>query len=194
VDPVFWALDLGAPATIQAHVKDYDFKTQRDAYPRGDHIVYEFPANQKRGPVTLHWYSGEEKIPRPPELEADEKDIEIGAVVRGTKGVIVYGSHGAGNVRLIPQAAMEAYKKPRETLPRVRNHQWDWLDAIRHGRKAGSDFSYGGPLTEIALLGIVAIKMAGTKLGWDAKAMRFPNCKEAEAFLNPSYRTGWTLG
>src|SRR3974377_699 len=33
VDPVFWALDLGAPATIQAQVKNYDFKTQGEAFP-----------------------------------------------------------------------------------------------------------------------------------------------------------------
>jgi predicted dehydrogenase len=44
VDPVFWALDLGAPSTILARVKDYDFKTQGDAFPKGDVITYEFPA------------------------------------------------------------------------------------------------------------------------------------------------------
>jgi predicted dehydrogenase len=193
VDPVFWALGLGAPATIEAKVKDYDFKKLPDTYPKGDIITYEFAARGKRRPVTLHWYSGQEKIPRPPELEADEKPIEIGAVVVGTKETIVYGSHGAGQVRLIPQAAMDAYKKPAETIPRVRNHQWDWLQAIRNGTKAGSDFSYGGPLTEIALLGIIGIKLAGTKLQWDAAGMRFPNCEEANQFLDPPYRKGWRV-
>jgi len=86
--------------------------------------------------VTLHWYSGTERIPRPPELESDEKDIETGAVVMGDKGTIVYGSHGAGQVRLIPQAKADAYKKPERTIPRVKEHHWDWLQAIRNGTKS----------------------------------------------------------
>jgi predicted dehydrogenase len=193
VDPVFWALDLGAPATIQAKVKGYDFKTQGDAYPKGEIITYEFPAKGKRGPVTMNWYSGTEKIPRPPELESDEKDVETGAVVMGDKGTIVYGSHGAGHVHIIPQAKADAYKRPPKTIPRVKEHHLDWLQAIRNGTKAGSDFSYGGPLTEIALLGVIAIKMAGTKLEWDAQRMRFKNSSEANQFINPPYRKGWSL-
>lgn len=193
VDPVFWALDLGAPTSIQAEVKNYDFKTQGDAFPKGEIIHYEFPGNAKRGPVALHWYSGTERIPRPPELEADEKDIDTGAVVIGDKGTIVYGSHGAGRVHLIPQSKMDAYTRPAKTIPRVREHHWDWLEAIRNGTKAGSDFSYGGPLTEVALLGVIAIKLAGTKLEWDAKAVKFKNSSEANHFLNPPYRKGWSL-
>ena len=193
VDPVFWALDLGAPKTIQAQVRDYDFKTQGEAFPKGEVITYEFPAKGKRGPITMHWYSGTQRIPRPPELEPDEKDPDTGAVVIGDKGTIGYGSHGAGHVRLIPQAKMEAYTRPAKTIPRVKEHHWDWLQAIRSGTKAGSDFSYGGPLTEIALLGVIAIKMAGTKLEWDAQRMRFTTNNTANQFLNPPYRKGWKL-
>ncbi len=193
IDPVFWALDLQAPSTIHAQVKNYDFKTQGDAFPKGEIITYEFPAKGKRGPVTLHWYSGTEKIPRPAELEADEKDIDTGAVVIGDKGTLVYGSHGASHVRLIPQARMDAYQRPAKTIPRVREHHWDWLQAIRNGTKSGSDFSYGGPLTEVALLGVIAIKLAGTRLEWDTKAARFKNAPEANQFLNPAYRKGWSL-
>jgi predicted dehydrogenase len=193
VDPVFWALDLGAPATIQAKVKDYDFKTQGDAFPKGEIITYEFPAKGKRGPVTLHWYSGTERIPRPPELEKDENDIKTGAVVIGDKGTIVYGSHGAGQVRLIPEAKMLAYQKPPQTIPRVKEHHWDWLQAIKLGKKSGSDFSYGGPLTEVALLGVIAIKMGGMKLEWDGVHGKFKNSSDANKFLNPPYRSGWKL-
>jgi len=193
VDPVFWALDLGAPTTIQAEVKDYDFKTQGDAFPKGEIITYQFPAKGKRGPVTMHWYSGSQHIPRPPELEKDENEIKTGAVVIGDKGTIVYGSHGAGQVRLIPEAKMLAYQKPAQTIPRVKEHHWDWLQAIKNGTKAGSDFSYGGPLTELALLGVIAIKLAGTKLEWNSKKARFSNCSEANEFINPAYRAGWKL-
>ncbi len=191
VDPVFWALDLGAPATIQSKAKDYDYKTQKDAYPKGEIVTFEFPAKGDRGPVVMNWYSGTEHIPRPPELESDEKNITTGAVVVGDKGTIVYGSHGAGQVRLIPQAKMDAYQKPAKTIPRVKEHHQNWLEGIRAGKKAGSDFSYGGPLTEIALLGIVATKLNGQKLEWDGN--KFVNCSEANEFLDPPYRAGWKL-
>jgi predicted dehydrogenase len=194
VDPVFWALDLGAPKTIQAQVKNWDFKTQGDAYPSGEIITYEFPAKGKRGAVTLHWYSGTERIPRPADLDPDEKVVDTGAVVLGDKGTIMYGSHGAGGVRIIPLEKMKAYQRPAKTLPRGLEHHRDWLDAIRKGRKAGSDFhDYGGPLTELAMLGVVAIKMSGQKLEWDTKNTRFTNSNEANQFVNPPYRAGWTL-
>ena len=81
----------------------------------------------------------------------------------------MYGSHGAGGVRIIPEAKMKEYKQPEKKIPRAKEHHQDWLEAIRNGGKAGSDFSYGGPLTEIAMLGVIAIKLPGTKLEWDAR-------------------------
>jgi predicted dehydrogenase len=194
VDPVFWALDLGAPKTIRAEVKDYDPKTQGDAYPKGEIITYEFPAKGDRGPVTMHWYSGTEKIPRPAELEADRNPVSTGAVVLGDKGTITYGSHGAGGVRIIPEARMREYQQPEKTLPRTGGHHQDFLQAVRNGTKAGSDFTaYGGPLTEIAMLGVIAIKLPGQKLEWDAEKMQFTNCPEANQYVNPPYRQGWSL-
>ncbi|MBM4026657.1 MAG: Gfo/Idh/MocA family oxidoreductase [Planctomycetes bacterium] len=192
VDPVFWALDLGAPKTIQAQVKDYDPKTQGDAFPKGDIITFEFPAKGDRGPITLVWHSGTEKIPPAKEL-GERKPVDTGAYVYGDKGVIMYGSHGAGSVRIIPETAMQAYQRPEQKLPRVKGHHQDWLRAIRAGGQAGSDFSYGGPLTEIAMLGVIALKFPGTKLQWDAAATRFTNCDEANQHLDPPYRKGWSL-
>jgi hypothetical protein len=88
---------------------------------------------------------------------------------------------------------MQQYQLPEKTIPRTRGHQRDWLDAIRAGTKAGSDFSYGGPLTEIAMLGVIGLKLPGIKLQWDAQQMRFTNCDEANQYVNPPYREGWTL-
>ena len=75
----------------------------------------------------------------------------------------------------------------------AKEHHQDWLEAIRTDGKAGSDFSYGGPLTELAMLGVIALKMPGTKLEWDAAATRFTNCDEANQFIDPPYREGWSL-
>lgn len=193
LDPVFWALDLGAPTTVQARAKGYDPKKHADTFPMGTVVKYEFPARGKRGPVTLLWFDGVEKLPRPDDLEPGRNVPSTGAIVIGDKGTIMYGSHGAGGVRLIPETKMRAYEQPPQTLPRARGHHNDWLQAIKNGKQAGSNFDYGGPLTELALLGIIATKMLGRKLQWDSRNMRFTNCDEANRFVNPPYRKGWTL-
>ena len=194
VDPVFWALDLGSPVSIQAEAKDYDPKAHAETCPFGTVIKYVFPARGKRGPVTLFWHDGTEKLPRPADLEPDRKVTDTGAIVLGDKGSIMYGSHGAGGVRMFPEEKMRAYKLPAKTIPRVRGHHEDWLDSIRNRKPAGSDFAlYGGPLAEIALLGVIGFRMLGQELKWDARKMQFTNCPDANAFINPPYRKGWTL-
>jgi len=45
----------------------------------------------------------------------------------------------------------------------------------------------------VGLLGMIAIRMGGKKLEYDAKNMRFTNSDEANKLLDPPYRKGWTL-
>ncbi|MHC4324806.1 MAG: Gfo/Idh/MocA family protein [Planctomycetota bacterium] len=193
VDPVFWALDLGAPATIQAEVDDYDPKKHADTFPSGSVITFQFPAKGKRGPVKLLWHSGLREIPRPDDLEEGRKVPRTGAIVIGDKGKIMHGSHGAGGVRIFPESKMKEYETPEPTIPRVRGHHQDWLQAIKNGGKPGSNFDYGGPLTEIARLGIIAMQIPGRKLEWDSENMKFTNCDEANRYINPPSRQGWAL-
>jgi len=193
VDPVFWALDLGAPSTIQADADGYDPKEHADTFPHGSVITFEFPAKGKRGPVKLLWHSGRREIPRPADLEPGRKVPRTGAIVIGDKGKIMHGSHGAGGVRIFPEPKMKAYKQPEPSIPRVKSHHDDWLQAIKNGGKPGSNFDYGGPLTMLARLGIIAMQMLGRKLEWDGQNMRFTNCDEANKLINPPSRKGWTL-
>lgn len=195
VDPSFWALDLGLPTSIRAEVKGYDPKKHADVYPEGVKITFQFPAKGKRGPVKLVWFDGSERPPRPEALEKDQNPPGTGAVVYGDKGVIIHGSHGGGGVKLIPDSRMKEYKKPEMKIPRIagQNHHQDWLDAVRANRQAGSSFDYGGPLTEIALLGAIAIRFPGEELKWDGEAARFTNLAEANAYVAPAFREGWSL-
>ena len=194
VDPAFWALDLGAPTSIQAEVDGYDPKRHADVYPAGAQITYQFPRKGTRGPVKLVWHDGNRKLPHPPELGKGRRVPGTGGILVGDKGKIMHGSHGAGGARIIPEAKMKAIGKPTRRIPRVKEgHHGDWLAAIREGRQASSSFDYGGPLTELGLLGAIAIRCPGRSLDWDAEAMRFTNCPEANALVDPPYRSGWSL-
>ncbi len=201
IDPVFWALDLGAPTLIVAeNVGDYDPVKHAVIWPCDMVLRYEFPAKGSRGPITLYWYGNGAKPPRPEGLDPDQELPAVGAYILGDKGGIVHGSHGAGDWRIFPETLRSAYQQPPHKLPRVSEpgayldgHHQDWLNAIRQGTRAGSDFSYGGPLTEIALLGVMALRFPGKELHWDTQNMRFTNHAEATALLKPIFRDGWTL-
>ena len=194
VDPVFWTLDLGAPATIEAvDTSNWDPKTQGETFPAGNIIRYEFPAKGNRAAVRLTWYDGPKKPARPAELEPDEKLPDIGAVVVGDKAKILYGSHGATAPRIIPDAGTDKFSRRPQRYPRSPGHQKEWIEACKARKSAGSDFSYGGPLTEVALLGVIAMRFKGQKLAWDSAAMRFTNCAEANSYLKPTFRPGWGL-
>lgn len=202
IDPSFWALDLGAPATIKVErAEGWDPVKHRETFPKGSIIRFNFAAKGKRGPVTLYWHDGAETIPAPeiwPQVLKEtpgRRLVDTGALVYGDKGVIMHGSHGASAPRILPESAMKAYKVPEKTLARApqSNHYQDFINAIREGRQAGSDFSYGGPLTEIALLGNIAQLFPGEELRWDSANMRFTDHAEATRLLTPRFREGWRL-
>jgi predicted dehydrogenase len=196
VDPAFWALHLDAPTTVQAEVTDYDLKKDGLCYPPATKVTFEFPAKRRRGPVKLVWCDGNNTIPKPEGFPADDKIPGTGGILLGDKGMIVHGSHGASHCHLVPDSLMERYSgknAPPQKIPRVKGHHWDWAEAIRTGRQAGSNFDYGGPLTQLALLGLIAIRFAGQTLEWNNKRVWFTNNDAANAYLNPAYRQGWRL-
>ena len=135
--------------------------------------------------------------PIPEGLEAGRKLPGSGAFIIGDKGCVMHGSHGAGGVRLVPESRMKEYKLPEKTLPRVKGtHEDDWIRACKEGADdtpASSSFEYGGALTEMVLLGMVAIRMKDQRLEWDAQNLKFKNNDEANKLLHINYRDGWTL-
>ncbi len=196
VDPSFWALDLGAPSSVMAEVTDYDPAKHGATYPPGTKITFMFPAKKERGAVKLVWHDGSTPITKPDNFPSDDEIPRTGAVLVGDKGMIVHGSHGAGGCHLLPQSVRDQYSganTPAEKIPRVKGHHWDWLEAIRTGRQAGSNFDYGGRLTQIALLGAIAIHYPGETLKWNDRAARFTNNDAANAYINPAYRKGYKL-
>jgi hypothetical protein len=194
VDPVFWTLNLGAPTTIEAvEPANYDPVKQGETFPAGNVIKYSFPPHGTRPEVSLTWYDGPQRPPRPAELEPDEKLPDIGALVIGDKAKIMYGSHGASAPQILPEPATQQFERKPKRYAKSPGHQKEWIDACKARKLAGSDFSYGGPLTEVALLGVIAMRFRGKKLEWNAAKMKFTNCSDANAFLNPPHRKGWGL-
>ena len=158
---------------------------------------YEFAARGKRPPVKLTWYDGRLLPPIPEELEPGRTLPASGALLIGSKGKIVHGSHGADGVRLIPETRMKEYTRPPRRLRRVtEGHEGDWIRACKEGPRGEppcSTFDYGGALTEMVLLGMLAIRMKDQRLVWDSANLRFTNNDKANDLLHIQYRQGWTL-
>ncbi len=194
LDPIFWALDLGAPTSAIADASDYDDpKIRAETCPPACMTRYDFPAKGDRPSVKVFWYEGDRQPPRPPQLEANRKLPRIGAVIIGDKGAIMHGSHGAGGAQILPATRWNDYERPPRTLERSKGHHADWLIACKGGKPSSASFEYGGPLTEVAMLGVLAQRFNGEKLLWDTKALRITNHPEADRLLRPPMRQGWAL-
>src|SRR5690606_21719043 len=99
------------------------------------------------------------------------------------------------NPRIYPDALMEEARAVPETLPRVgTSHELNWVEACKGNGSPSSPFSYAAPLTEVMLLGLVALRAGqGRKIRYDAATMTIPNAPDAERFLTREYRDGWQL-
>jgi predicted dehydrogenase len=197
LDPAFWALELGAPTSIEATSTHYEPAVASETYPRASIVRYAFPARGSRPPVKLTWYDGRLLPPIPPEMEPGRALAGSGALLLGDKGIMLHGSHGADGVRLVPETRMQEYKRPPKTLPRVAGtHEADWIRACKEGPNGtppSSTFEYGAALTEMVLLGVLAIRMKDQRLEWDGRSGRFTNNDKANELLGITYREGWTL-
>jgi predicted dehydrogenase len=197
LDPVFWALDLGAPTRVEAEIFDFDPSRHSETFPPANVVRFDFPARKNHPPVRVTWHDGAKRPARPEELEEGQDLPGIGALVVGEEGKIVHGSHGASGVRIIPQAKMDDYKTrlPDPAIPRSPGHFKEWIEASKGGAPCGSNFAYGGPLTELALLGLIAMRFPGRPLEWDGPQARFTNSPEANEHMHMrrDYRAGWTL-
>jgi hypothetical protein len=58
--------------------------------------------------------------------------------------------------------------------------------------EASSPFEYAARLTEVMLLGIVALR-AGKKIYYDGDNMRITNVLQANDYLRRDYRQGWSI-
>ncbi len=197
IDHPLWALQLGAPLAVEARTTlDGSFlqgdKPNTETYPVAAIIYYDFPARGKLPPVKMTWYDGGLMPAVPAEMPADQRLPDNGVLYVGSKGKMVHSSHG-GMPQLLPrQLHDEAAKVPR-TFKRSPGHYEEWIEACKGGPRPVSNFDYSGPLTEIVLLGVLALKAPGRRLEWDSEKQKIKNAPELDPLVHAEYREGWRL-
>ncbi len=204
------ALDLGTPTSVEAESSGIN----PDSAPSWSEIRFQFPSRGALPPVALTWYDGgklppldlipgvEMRAPRArrrrgqrgqqaQEAPAGVQLSASGAILVGDKGVMHAPGDYATRIELYPEERFENLDHVPQTLPRSENHHQEWLDGIRGGPVPMSNFDYAGPLTEVILLGNVALR-SGEKISYDSANLTTGN-PEADRFLRNEYRRGYSI-
>ncbi|MGC8830308.1 MAG: Gfo/Idh/MocA family protein [Verrucomicrobiia bacterium] len=187
-DPVFRALKLGHPLTVEASSS----RVNEETFPLASMVTYHFPARGSLPPVKLVWYDGGLRPPRPEGLPDGVQMGTNGRLLIGDKGFIL------GN-KIFPDKRRNEYKEPPKTIPRSPGHYQEWILACKGGKPAGSNFDWAGPLTEVVLLGNIALRvqlreeLTYHKIEWDPEKLQIKNLPEANKFIKREYRQGWSI-
>ncbi len=211
----FRAARLGYPRLVELLEHS---ELNPDTYPKTSKIRFVFPPREGLPETEFFWYDGnpEDHSVRPlrPSLEvtADIKELmdkvpDSGCLLIGEKGRIFspddYGSRFLlrlnGEKELVNGTQHEAAKAVPVTLPRNphegdadRRQHLEWIAGCKGGPTPFSNFDIAAYLTEIILLGCVALRV-GRKLEWDGPNMRAVNAPEAARFVRRQYRKGFEL-
>ncbi|MEO5912713.1 MAG: Gfo/Idh/MocA family oxidoreductase [Luteolibacter sp.] len=207
VNMPFRALKLGYPTLVECEMAS---RIYPETYPLTSRIRFEFPERDGLPPVKFWWYDGSpgaaEKPLRPyPDIVRSVAALggnfpASGCLVIGEKGQVFspddYGSKFLiqleGEPGFSEAAKHEAVIAIPQSIPRSPGHNQEWFDMMKNGTPAYSNFEIAGYLTEIILLGCIALRVGeGVKMEWDGPGMRSPNCPEAEKFVKRDERTGW---
>ena len=117
-----------------------------------------------------------------------------GGVFIGSKGILTYETYG-NNPKVWPESLKERAEKAPKVTPRIAEatHEANWAAAAKGKAPASSPFDYAARLTEVMLLGIVALRAGqGKRIMYDGANMKVTNVPEANQWLTREYREGWT--
>jgi predicted dehydrogenase len=192
MNPAWDALRLYEAKTITVHCTQEDGLNDQTG-PHSSIIRYDFPQRGDLGPVTFYWYDGS-LMPKMPD-GINEKDLYLGngSLLEGSKAALTCGVFG-DKPKLLTGEAKDDFKAPAPSYERIReeNHHWDWIESIKSGTAGTSDFSKAVPLTEMVLLGNIALR-TGSPFTFDTKTGTIADNPKASALLSKDYRKGWEL-
>ena len=164
----------------------------QESFAKACTVRMHFAARGNRGPVVLNFYSGGDV---PPEsatewLRGSGGSLPgNGCLLIGEKGQLQCGLWNSDchvrmqdDRRFIWAGNHPAAKQIPESIPRVKSHLDEWVDACVGGPKVFSDFDFGGHLTEIGLAGIVALRLQ-KNIDWDGPNMKVPGLAEADPYI-----------
>ncbi|MCE5310020.1 MAG: Gfo/Idh/MocA family oxidoreductase [Acidobacteriales bacterium] len=212
---VFWdALELKYPSRISATVALATEATRvvmpngvvrmrakkvkyPESFPHAEVVTFEFPERGGMPPLRLIWYDGGLLPPRP--LGLDPAAPAPARYYVGDKGVLIppapWDEFPAGAVpgfTVLVNGKRTEFEPPRKTIPRTIGHYKEWIATAKGGKPANCNFDYACLFAETALLGVIAAR-TGRDLSYDAENARFTNCPDANEYVNPPYRAGWSL-
>lgn len=185
MDPAMWFLELDAPLNVRS-----DGPVPNDeTFPLWSETRYEFAPTKHttRGPLVLEWHDGGHKPPAA--LLADLSAGEVGGngcMFVGEKGALIASSEALPRLVGDPSFANVAIPTGSEV-----DHWHQWVDACLGRGETVAHFEYASKLTEVVLLGNVALQMPHEELRWDSAALAFPDRPEADRLLGSRYRKGW---
>ena len=189
MDASFWALDLGYPTRIEAE----STKLYTETAPACSRITYSFAAKGNRPEVKVVWRDGSLYPARPKEVTdplAWPFDSS-GQLWIGDSGKLFAGIYGE-NPRLLDdakQAEITAHP-PAQKYPRTEGVYAEWIAACKGGTPAGSNIpGHAGPLTEMVLLGNLAVRTAQAIDVNPANGAVLTTIPDD--LVRPRYRAGW---
>jgi len=218
VNMPFRALKLGYPSHIELEVAS---RVYPETFPLSSRIRFDFPERDGLPPCKFWWYDGNPDrnhsiyktvdyiTPLRPSADLTHEIVEqrgelpgSGCLVIGDKGKLFAGDdYGARFQVLLKDEDQytsgdkhEACMAVPESIPRSPGHEEEWFEMMKGGPAAYSNFDIAGYLTEIILLGCIALRSGvGHKLDWDGPNMRATNAPEAERFVRRQNRKGWEI-
>ncbi len=209
VNMPFRALKLGYPNVVECELNSRFYP---ETFPKTSRIRFEFPERDGLPPLKFWWYDGNPgdalKPLRPDAGTVKEVIIErddlpgSGCLIVGDKGKLFSpDDYGAQFYVLLKDEEKfkngrdhEACKAVPQTIPRSPGHDKEWFRMMQTGEPAFSNFDIAAYLTEIILLGCIALRVGeGTRMEWDGPNMKSPNCPEAAKFVKRENRKGWTV-
>jgi predicted dehydrogenase len=188
LDAATWGLELGLPNKIQVHPAGF---SNADIIPYGEIGYFRFPGKKANESIEVTWYSGGLYPKKPSLLPDDFHFSRRGAMYIGEKGVMVTGNGAVPAI--FPKTGRSLPVELPFTLPPTEGHHRDWINAIKGGPAASSNFEYGAHLTEITLLGVLSLRLGGAAIHWDAENMKAVGLPEAEKYIREPERKGWEL-
>ena len=183
LDVPYWALNLRYPTKVEASGPPVHAQTTSKSMT----TRFEFPADGKRPPVTLHWYHTKSG---PPVLkEHGLPHFGMGSLFIGSEGMLLCDF---GKRKLYPEKKFAGIEAPKISIPNSPGFYKEWIDACKGGKPATCNFDYSGPMTETVLLGNTAYR-AGGGFEWNASTMTASGNSKVEQLLRPEFRKGWEI-